>query len=296
MGSHLGAGRSDYAGRMLRVSVVMPCHNGEPFLDEALRSIAAQTRPPHEVIVVDDGSTDRSAEIAARHGATVIRQPCRGDGAARNAGIRAASGDVVASLDADDRWLPHHLERVCALLEDHPDAAAAFGAVQQFGDRSEYIRGWVPEGAPVMLVEAAFKDWLHTTIGSIVRREALERIGGFDERERFAKDFDLWLRLARTERFVATHEVTAEYRRHASQMSARRWKQMAAVYRYRRAFVDRLVADGDRRGRHFERLLTRVWLKDLRRYLRLRDRRTVLTLLAATPLVRPWTGLRRPPA
>lgn len=94
----------------MHVSAIIPVYNGEPWLADALRSIASQTRPADEVIVVDDCSTDRSAEIARAHGALVVHQPVnRGEGAARNAGIRAARGDAIAWLDADDYWTPHHL-------------------------------------------------------------------------------------------------------------------------------------------------------------------------------------------
>lgn len=93
------------------VSVVIPVHNGARFLAEAIRSALDQTYPPHEVIVVDDGSDDASAAIAASHKATVIRQPNRGVSAARNAGLAKASGEYVALLDADDIWLPTKLEQ-----------------------------------------------------------------------------------------------------------------------------------------------------------------------------------------
>src|SRR4051812_12252844 len=102
---------------MLSISAVVPCYNGEVFLAEALESISRQSRRVDEIIVVDDGSTDRSAEVAESWGATVIRQPNRGEGAARNRGIEAAKGDVIAWLDADDLWRPRHIEVVAGMLE-----------------------------------------------------------------------------------------------------------------------------------------------------------------------------------
>ncbi len=94
------------------VSLVIPAYNAEAYLREALDSAFAQTRPPDEVIVVDDGSGDRTPEIAASYGDRVrlLRQPNRGEAAARNTGVRVARGDLIAFLDADDTLLPRCLE------------------------------------------------------------------------------------------------------------------------------------------------------------------------------------------
>lgn len=230
----------------VRISAVVPCYNGSAFLAEALESIAAQTRQADEVIVVDDGSTDGSADLAGELGATVLRHPAnRGEGTARNTGWRAASGDAVAWLDADDTWRPHHLEVVGGLLERHLDAAGAFGAVQCFGLNDQTIFGHVPTDEPGVVVHEAFHNWLHVNIAAITRRDALASVGGYDERERISVDFDLWLRLARHHRFIATHEVTADWRWHEAQQSAKPFAQLLAVHRYRRRFIASLRADGD---------------------------------------------------
>ena len=99
------------------VAVVVPAHNSVAFLETALRSVREQTKRPSEVVVVDDGSTDGSHEIAERMGVTCIRQECRGPGAARNRGIQATSAPLVAFLDADDWFVPEKLETQIALLE-----------------------------------------------------------------------------------------------------------------------------------------------------------------------------------
>jgi GT2 family glycosyltransferase len=273
----------------MRVSAVVPCFNREQFLAEALESVCNQTHPVDELIVVDDGSTDRSAEIAAYYGATVVRQENRGPGAARNRGTAVATGDVIAWLDADDRWLPHHVAVLTGLLHRHPEAAAAFGAVQRFGSRDELIPGYVPTGGPRAVLFEAFRDWLHTTIGAILRRSALLDIGGLDETERYAEDFDLWLRLARRHVFVATHEVTAEWRWHAAQQSTARAEQIAATYRYRRRFVDELRADGDLDlAAALEAELAAVWTEAVRQAVRERDRAVLAELRRSASLV---TGL-----
>jgi glycosyltransferase involved in cell wall biosynthesis len=285
--------RADYLVAMSTISVVVPCHNGEAYLEEALSSIGDQTRAPDEVIVVDDGSTDRSAAIARRAGATVLQQPNRGEGSARNRGIQHARGDLVAFLDADDRWLPHHLETIGGLLDDHPDATVACGAVQQFGTAHDYRPGYVRPGPPTYVLDAAFRDWLHLTIGAVIRREALLEIGGFDEEERYSVDFDLWLRLALDHRFVATDQVTSEWRWHPGQQSATPLRQDAAVYRFRRRFIEMLEDRGDPRCARLEHLFNRVWLRDLRAAsIRQPDLRRVWSLAQFAPQVRPYRGIR----
>ena len=243
----------------------MPCHNGGAFLEEALVSIRSQSRSPDEVIVVDDGSSDDSAAVAASFGARVISQPNLGDGAARNTGLRAATGDVIAWLDADDTWRPHHLQVVGDLLGRHPDAAAAFGAVRRFGTSNTLIPGYVPTHSPGNVVREAFSDWLHTTISAVVRRPALLEIGGFDEHERYGVDFDLWLRLSHEHPMVSTHEVTADWRWHGNQQSAARHRQIAAVYRYRRKFLDHLQEQGEvQLAAMLEKDFARIWIRDVR--------------------------------
>jgi glycosyltransferase involved in cell wall biosynthesis len=103
------------------VSVVVPVRNGERFLGEALDSVLAQDYEPVELIVVDDGSTDGSGDIAGARGAHVIRQEGGGLAAARNAGLAAAQGELVAFIDADDVWLPGKLVRQVEYLLDRPD-------------------------------------------------------------------------------------------------------------------------------------------------------------------------------
>ena len=119
------------------ISVVIPCRNGAEFLGEALDSVRAQTLAPLEVIVVDDRSSDASAEVARAHGATVLRTAEPGGTAvARNLGWRHARGELIAFLDADDRWRPRHLEVVSGLLASAPEAVLAWGSIEFFGLRA----------------------------------------------------------------------------------------------------------------------------------------------------------------
>jgi len=269
---HFGAAEAQYASARASwprgfptVSAIVPCYNGARWLAEALESITAQSLPVQEIIVVDDASTDNSAEIAQEHGASVIRNSSnRGEGYSRNVGLRYASGDLIAWLDADDVWLPQHVSTLSGLLQHYPEATAAFGAVQRFGQRNELIRGYVPPGEPSNVFWAAFRDWVHTTIGSMTHKAALLNIGGFNEEERYSVDFDLWLRLSRHHLFTCTHEVTSRWRWHDAQQSKQLQNQLAAVYRFRRSYWERERATGRPTiAVEMERRMADIWSEDM---------------------------------
>lgn len=274
------------------VSAVIPCYNGARWLAESLHSIRAQTAPVHEIIVVDDASLDGSCDIARQYGAVVLQNGSnRGEGYSRNAGLRHASGELIAWLDADDVWMPHHVATLVGLLQTYPKATAAFGAVQRFGLRDELIRGYVPLGQPSNVFWLAFRDWLHTTIGSVTRRAALLQIGGFDEQERYSVDFDLWLRLSRSHLFVCTHEVTSLWRWHDAQQSSHSSKQIGALYRYRRRYWEQELAVGDSGfAATMERCMVDLWCQEMGEARDKRDLGRVALLHELAPLV---PGLRR---
>lgn len=117
-----------------RVSVIIPVRNGELYLGEAIESVLRQTHAPYEVIVVNNGSTDRSPSVAERFGrpVKVMDEPVRGSGRARNAGVRAASGDLFAFLDADDLWEPPKLARQIEILAAEPEVDLVFTRVREF--------------------------------------------------------------------------------------------------------------------------------------------------------------------
>lgn len=139
MGEKSGEQRREPAP--LPVSVLIPAFNAAPYLLEALESVGAQTRRPKEVIVVNDGSTDATSEIARAWGATVIDQPNTGLAGARNAGLRAASQPWVALLDADDRWRPDKLEQQWRVHERFPRIALIAT------DHSVLVDGAIVEGS-----------------------------------------------------------------------------------------------------------------------------------------------------
>lgn len=153
------------------ISVVIPAYNAERFLAEAIESVHRQDYQPLEIIVIDDGSTDRTAEIAKNaQDVWCWRQPNGGIGAARNAGVRAAQGELLAFLDADDLWTEGKLAEQLAVLRSRPEIDLVAGRVEQFIDGS-YAGSLTT--TPATTAEGF-------TAGSIlVRKVAYDRVGGF---------------------------------------------------------------------------------------------------------------------
>ena len=250
---------------MISISVVIPAFNRAGIIGEALSSVHAQTRSPLETIVVDDASTDGTADVAEREGARVIRLAHnRGAAGARNEGIRAAAGEAIALLDSDDFWEPHHLATLVSLLEENPDASAAGSAVRMVGARTGVWKGRIPEGPPTIVVREAFKDWLTPTSTTVVRREALLAIGGYDESERYSEDFDLWLRLARRFRFIASREITGNWRLHDGQVSTNVEPQWFARYKFRIRAIQDITREGDLAlAKELSEILRTHWANDV---------------------------------
>jgi glycosyltransferase involved in cell wall biosynthesis len=195
---------------------VIPAYNRAGTVGRAIDSALTQTRRPYEIIVVDDGSTDGTTEFLRRLGTSIcsIHQSNRGVSGARNAGIRAASGEWIAFLDSDDQWLPNHLAVQMDALERAPQAVAAAA--------NGLIRG--AAGTPTLEIAASRRiNWLKgeqsrvlsgaaavlnqpVTSGVIAKREALQRCGGFDPLVREFEDLDLWSKLALCGGWVFTRE------------------------------------------------------------------------------------------
>ncbi|HXH05238.1 MAG TPA: glycosyltransferase family A protein, partial [Vicinamibacterales bacterium] len=179
---------------MPEVSVIIPAYNAAPTIGAALESVFTQTFDDLEVIVVDDGSADDLERAVApwRSRITLLRQPNRGPGAARNTGLARASGRLIAFLDADDEWLPEKLARQVTYFARHPETGLLHTGVQ--GDRWD---GRAPEPPRFAFCELFHTDFFIRTLTAMVPRRVLEDVGGFDERrEVHVEDWELWLRIA----------------------------------------------------------------------------------------------------
>ncbi|HET9198118.1 MAG TPA: glycosyltransferase, partial [Solirubrobacterales bacterium] len=242
------------------VSVVVPCYGQAAYLEEAIESVLAQTYAQVEIVVVDDGSPDNAARLAARFPwVRVVRQPNAGLAAARNTGIRESEGELLVFLDADDRLLPRALEVGIEELRAHPEAAFAFGRYRRVaadGRRLEDDEQPRPDAPPY----ATFLRYNYAGIPAtgIFRRSALEDAGNFDETLPGAEDYDLSLRLSRLHAVRPHPEEVVAYRVHGGGMSQDAGAMLAmtlkALRRQRRhARRDPALRGAYREGRRFWR-------------------------------------------
>jgi glycosyltransferase involved in cell wall biosynthesis len=225
-----------------QVSVIIPTFNRAWCLREALDSVLAQDFRGFELIVVDDGSTDDTPQMLGAYGESIrlLRQENRGVSAARNAGVAAAQGDLIAFLDSDDIWLPGKLARQVEFFRRHPEAL-----ICQTEER------WVKNGRRVnpgrrhrkrggMIFEPSLELCLVSPSAVMLRRELLSRVGLFDERLPACEDYDLWLRVSC--RFpIELIETPLIIKRggHADQLS-RAW----GLDKYRVESIAKLISSG----------------------------------------------------
>ena len=205
------------------VSTVIPTYNYARFIGRALEGVFAQTHRELEIVVVDDGSTDHTPAVLAGYGdrIRVIRQENRGVSTARNVGIRAARGEAIALLDADDVWMPEKLAKQVALLEASPDVSVVGCGIRVVDGEGRTIRDaiWEPPGQGVeALREMAVRQaWVGgSDSGALLRRSVFDQVGLFDETFFAAEDLDLWLRIAARCKIVNVPEVLAVIHQHGT--------------------------------------------------------------------------------
>ncbi|MDX6306614.1 MAG: hypothetical protein QOI77_3583 [Blastocatellia bacterium] len=213
-----------------KISIVIPAYNVAAFIAETLESVFAQSFTDFEVIIVNDGSPDTEEFERAiqpyRERICYLKQENRGASAARNTGLRAAGGELIAFLDADDLWLPNYLAEQLKFISEYGcDLACAnaliFGASAHAGQ--SYMDSLMPAAPPeglVTFLELVNADRSLITSGVVVRRDLVLEVGLFDEALRNAQDFDLWLRLARHgARLAYQRKVLLSYRSRPNSLS-----------------------------------------------------------------------------
>lgn len=186
------------------ISVVIPAYNCQLYIKRAIESVLSQTRPADEVIVVDDGSTDGTAEVVGAYGSKVIllQQENAGVSAARNAGIRAASGDWIAFLDADDEWLPDKLDAQDNLFAHHPQLKWGYANfLSQAGNTFNPEHPEWKEQPPDKLFfddyfEGYCRGFFAWTGTVIIHRSVFDIVGLFEAGMKRGQDNDLWYRIA----------------------------------------------------------------------------------------------------
>ena len=211
----------DYEVGAALVSVVIPCHDQAHFLGEAIESVLAQTYPHFEVVVVDDGSTDNTEEVASRYpGVRCVRQENRGLAAARNTGIRRSNGGHLVFLDADDRLLPGALEAGLRCFRDHPESAFVAGRYRYVAfDGSPLPTPQPPRPESDHFAALLRNCYISTLAAAMWQRMVLEHLGVFDTSVCFSSDRDLYLRVAKQYPVHHHGEVVAEYRKPDTSMT-----------------------------------------------------------------------------
>ena len=216
---------------MSKVSVIIPSFNSELYIAETINGVLSQSHKDVELLVVDDGSTDRTRDIVASFGSRVrlIAQANSGRCAARNLGIREASGEFVCLLDHDDFWFPDKLERQLAEFVQHPEAGGIYSpyiawhrdADGQFPLPGSFDLTSYPDG-----IDEELSGWIYhkflidiymLTSAAMFRAEVFEKCGAYDESLPYSEDWELWLRIARQYPLIKLRRPTTLYRQHEEQ-------------------------------------------------------------------------------
>jgi glycosyltransferase involved in cell wall biosynthesis len=199
----------------MKISVIIPAYNAAHFLPRCLNSVFAQTLQPAEVIVVDDGSKDDTAEVGRKLGARVVSRPNGGLSAARNTGVQSSSSEWVALLDADDMWEPEKLRAQASRAQE--DTVLIYTGIRIFGD--DGVRSTSPAVEPAEARRMLRYRNPITPSSVMAKREALARNGGFREDIRACEDWEMWMRLQRVGSFAAVPDALTDYYVYPSSMS-----------------------------------------------------------------------------
>lgn len=284
------------------VSVILPLYNGERYVDKAVRSVLAQSRLPDELLVVDDGSSDGGVDVVLGmnlpFALTVLTQQNQGQSAARNAGIRAAKGELIAFIDQDDEWRHNHLAALAPLLEADPEVGWAYSDFDELDEVGRTVtRSFIKEREvphPKGTLTACLSgDLMVLPSASVLRKAAFEDVGGFDPRLRGYEDEDLFVRMfSRGWAHAFAPVSTTRYRVHSSGSSAGAWF-LESRMTYLSKLTDEIEVD-HRLNRDFihDIVLPRFFQTTLNEYMQaiaMRDYGSALALAGALTTI---TGLQ----
>jgi glycosyltransferase involved in cell wall biosynthesis len=223
------------------VSVVIPCYRQAQFLAEAIESALAQTYRDTEVVVVNDGSPDDTAAVAARYHVRYVEQKNGGLSEARNAGLALSRGEFVVFLDADDRLTPDAVRVNVALLSADPALGFVAGYSRYISREGQPMQTDPPRWAGAdRYVELLRRNRIRHPAMVMFRRSVFDRVGGFDPSVDACADYDMYLRVSREYRVLFHDALVAEYRRHGENMSldaALMLRQLSRTMRKQRRYV-----------------------------------------------------------
>jgi len=211
----------------MTISVVIPAYNSAATLAAAIDSALSQTRPPDEIIVLDDGSTDNTKELVSGYGERIryFYQPNGGLAAARNRGTELASGDWVAYLDADDMWRPDKLALQERQVQARPEAALVYTNATVLGLDGE---GEIYADPETIWPELRCRN-LFAASSTMAHRQKLMELGGFNPKLRVCEDWDMWVRLRRLYPFTAVPEPVTIYRQTQGSLSSNAERMLAGA-------------------------------------------------------------------
>ena len=213
------------------VSVIMAVYNAEAFLDAAVQSILEQSFADFEFIIIDDGSTDRSNAMLQDYArkdnrVRLISRPNKGLTVSLNEGWKLARGEFLARMDADDVAAPDRLRIQVEYLRAHPDVSVLGGAYELIDDAGRMLTTIVPPTDDATLQEHALSG--RTPIChplAMMRRDAVQKVGGYDEEFTVAQDLDLWLKLGEVGKLACVPQVLLRYRQHEESVSEKKQAQ-----------------------------------------------------------------------
>lgn len=250
-----------------RISVIMPVFNGERFFRQALQSVLLQTRKVHELIIVDDGSTDHSlkaihaalGEFSPAMPVAVLEQENQGQSASRNTGVDRSTGTLIAFLDQDDLWHPRHIEVLSSPFSSDPELGWAYSDFNEIDVKGRLVtRGFIASNnfhhPKTAIQQLLSEDNMVVPSASVLRKEAFLNVGGFDPRLRGYEDDDLFIRIFQTGwRMKYFREPVTSFRVHpgsSSDNSSFRASRMIFFEKLAESFPD-------------DRRLNRLYVSDL---------------------------------
>ncbi len=233
-----------------KVSVVIPTYNRADFLPDAIDSVLRQTLTDLELIVVDDGSTDSSAEVLAAiddERLRYVRRPHGGISAALNTGLAAATGEYYARLDSDDLWDPEMLATLARYLERRPELGFVYGrgrVIRTDGQEHSQILG-LPPRYPDDGLRSLLYDDCTCNVAVLARRACITEAGPYDESLIAHEDWDIWLRMALSYPFHFVDRVLATVRRHDSNLTGKNSDRFEQIVDTRRIPLDKVFSRPD---------------------------------------------------
>ena len=219
-----------------KISVIIPCYNRKTYVTQAIDSVLNQRYLDHEIIVIDDGSSDNLAEVLLPYNDRIIylrKDKNEGVSAARNLGLLLASGEYVSFLDSDDVWLPNKSEvQLAALLSDREAGMAVSGCEYIDENDNSILKPTLPD-EPISYEDLCIYTAIPgSTSNVLIRKSLLESVGGFDPSLHVSEDRDLWMRIARSSKLCSCKEITARIRIHDE---VRKNREFALMFENRRA-------------------------------------------------------------